>query len=178
MKLYLREVNANDKQELLQMVNEIENDIIEDKFEGFRDIQNLKEDNYKDFLIEREHNKNMKLYKPNLVNQTTFLLVDDNNHIYGGTNLRHELNTNLFNYGGHIGYLIRPSERRKGYGTLILSLVLRECQKLGIKKVLITCREENIASSKVIEKNNGIYENSMFNENDNKTYRRYWIDLH
>ncbi len=178
MQLYLREINKNDQGELLQMVNEIKNDTIEDKFEGFRDIQYLNEENFNDFLIEREHNKNMKLYRPDLVNQTTFILVDDSNHIYGGTNLRHELNDNLLNFGGHIGYLIRPSERRKGYGTLILSLVLKECQKRGITKVLVTCREGNIGSAKVIEKNQGIYENSKKKVEDNKIYRRYWIELH
>ena len=177
MNLYLREVKDYDKNELLEMVEEIKNDILLDKIEGFRDIQNLTKDNFDDFLIEIEHNKDMKKYKPQFVNQTTYLLVDDNNHIYGGTNIRHELNDNLLNFGGHIGYLIRPNERRKGYGTLILKLVLDECKKLGINKVLLTCREENIGSAKVIENNNGIYENSKYKEEDHETYRRYWINI-
>lgn len=177
MKLYVREVTINDKKELLEMVDEIKNDIIEDKFEGFRDLSNLTSDNFDEFLIEREHNKTMKLYKPHLVDQTTFLLVDDNNHIYGGGNIRHELNEDLLLYGGNIGYLIRPSERKKGYGTLLLKLLLDECKKFGINKVLVTCREENIGSAKVIENNNGIYENSKYKEEDHETYRRYWINI-
>lgn len=177
MNLCIREINENDKIELLEMVEEIENDVIEDKFEGFRNIKGLTSDNYNDFMLNLEKNKNTKLYYPDRVDQTTFILVDDNNHIYGGTNLRHELNEGLLLHGGHIGYLIRPSERMKGYGSIILKLVLVECKKMGIDKALVTCREENIGSAKVIEKNGGVYENSKINPDDNKTYRRYWIDV-
>jgi predicted acetyltransferase len=173
--LYLREVKRSDKEELLKMVEEIKNDVIPDKFEGFRIIENLTNDNFDDFLIELEHNKTMKSFRPEWVDQTTFILVDDNDHIYGGTNVRHELNYELFNYGDHVGYLIRPSERRKGYGTLILKLALNECKKLGINHVLLTCREDNIGSAKVIENNNGIYEGSKYQ--NNIPYRRYWISI-
>lgn len=173
--MYLREINETDKYELLDMVKEIENDIVEDKFEGFRNIKDLTEEKFNSFLEELKKNKNMKLYKPNLVDQTTYILTDENNHIYGGTNIRHELNEDLLNHGGHIGYLIRTTERKKGYGTLMLKLALEKCKLLHIEKVLVTCREENIGSAKVIENNNGIYENSFTNIKDGKTYRRYWI---
>ena len=177
MNLYLREINEHDKKELLEMVEEIRNDVLDDKFEGFRNISDLTTDNYDDFLKELEKNKNMKLYKPHMVDQTTFILVDDNNHIYGGTNVRHELNEGLLIHGGHIGYLIRPSERKKGYGSLMLKLTLDECSRLGINKVLVTCRETNKGSAKVIENNGGIYENSLKNTDDDKLYRRYWINI-
>ena len=57
----------------------------------------------------------------------------------------------------------------------MLKLALEKCKLLHIEKVLVTCREENIGSAKVIENNNGIYENSFTNTKDGKTYRRYWI---
>ena len=76
-----------------------------------------------------------------------------------------------------MSYLIRPSERRKGYGSLLLKLALAECKKLNMEKVLITCHEENKGSAKVIEDNGGIYENSKENKEENKTYRRYWIEI-
>ncbi len=177
MNLYLREINESDKKELLEMVEEIKNDVLEDKFEGFRNIKDITPDNFDDFLMELEKNKNMKLYKPYLVDQTTFILVDDNNHIYGGTNVRHELNERLLTHGGQIGYLIRPSERKKGYGSLMLKLTLIECNKFGIDKVLLTCREENKGSAKVIENNGGVYEKSMKDTENNKIYRRYWINI-
>ncbi len=176
MELYLREIVKDDQKELLEMVKEIENDILEDKYEGFRNIEGLTSTNFDDFLIDLEHSKDAKKYKPDRVDQTTFVLVDKDNHIYGGTNLRHELNEGLLLHGGHIGYLIRPTERRKGYGTLILKLVLNECQKRNIFHVLVTCKEENIGSARVIEKNGGIYEDSHLNPDDHKIYKRYWIN--
>jgi predicted acetyltransferase len=175
--VYLREITLDDKGEILEMIDEINRDTLEDKFEGFRHLAKVNSDNYEDYLIELEHNKNMKLYKPEYEDQTTFVLVDDNNHIYGGVDIRHKLNDNLLKFGGNIGYLIRPSERRKGYGTKILALMLKECSKLGLNKVLVTCREQNIGSAKVIEKNGGIYENSLTKESENTTYRRYWINI-
>lgn len=176
MNIFIRELTKEDKKELLAMIDEINNDTIEDKFEGFRNIEGVTEENYNDFLIDLEKNKNIKLYKPHLVDQTTYVLVDDNGHIYGGTNIRHELNDNLLIHGGHIGYLIRPTERKKGYATILLNFALEKCKQFNISKVLVTCREENIGSAKVIEKNGGIYENSLKNEKENKIYKRYWIN--
>lgn len=177
MELYLREINENDKKELLDMIHEINNSSDYEKFEGLSNIKNVSENNFSDFLIELKNNKNMKLYKPHLVDQTTYILVDDNNHIYGGANIRHKLNESLLKHGGNIGYLIRPSERGHGYAKLMLKLLLEKCKELNISKVLVTCREENVASEKVIKSNGGIYENSLYSEEKNETYKRYWIDI-
>lgn len=77
--------------------------------------------------------------------------------------------------GGHIGDGIRPSERNKGLGTQMIALALQECQKLGIKKVLMCCDKENIASARTIIKNGGILENEVL---DNGVWiQRYWIEL-
>ncbi|MHC5061982.1 MAG: GNAT family N-acetyltransferase, partial [Planctomycetota bacterium] len=72
--------------------------------------------------------------------------------IIGTCNLRHELNDFLREYGGHIGYSIRPSQRGKGYGSQMLTLALEKALELGIKQVLVTCDDNNIASARVIEK--------------------------
>lgn len=88
------------------------------------------------------------------VPSSTFWLIDDGEFI-GHTNIRHSLNDFLKQIGGHIGYYIRPSARGKGYGTKILELALIEAKKIGIKKALVSCNEDNLASRKVIEKNNG-----------------------
>lgn len=177
MNLFLREITENDKYELLSMIDEINKSNDYEKFEGLSNIKKVTKENFKDFLIELQHNKNMKLYKPNLVDQSTFILVDENGHIYGGTNIRHELNDNLLRHGGNIGYLIRPSERGKGYAKLMLKLTLEKCKELQIPRVLITCKEDNKASAKVIETNGGIYESSLYIEEKNATYRRYWIEI-
>ena len=101
---------------------------------------------------------------------------EDRNIMVGAVNIRHYLNDKLLFDGGHIGNGVRPSERRKGYGTLIISLALKECKKLGINKVLITCYKDNIGSKKSINNNGGILENEVIDE-DGKKVLRYWISL-
>ena len=63
-------------------------------------------------------------------------------------NIRHSLTEHLFNAGGHIGYGIRPSERRKGYATKLLALSLEKAKELNITKALVVCDEVNTASEK------------------------------
>lgn len=87
---------------------------------------------------------------------STYWLVDKNNKILGAIDIRHELNDFLLFRGGHIGYGIRPLERRKGYSSLMLTLALKKCETIGLSKVLITCLKSNIGSIKTITKNQGI----------------------
>ena len=89
--------------------------------------------------------------KEGYVPQTTFWLVDGDKYI-GTFALRHRLTPNLEKIGGNIAYAIRPSERQKGYGYQGLKLCLNEAFKMGLKKVLITCNAENIASYNLIHK--------------------------
>lgn len=103
-----------------------------------------------------------------------FLLDDEADRLLGAVNIRHYLNEYLLQEGGHIGDGIRPSERRKGYGTEIIRLALAECKKLGIEKVLITCDKDNIGSAKAIIKNGGVLENEFVNS-DGEIEQRYWI---
>ena len=115
---------------------------------------------------------------PNRVAQTTYWLVEGDRFI-GEIGIRHKLNESLMNYGGHIGYGIRYSCWGKGYGTKMLSLALKKAKRMGLDKVLITCNDDNYASAKVIENNNGNLENIVTNTIDGKTIqtRRYWIEL-
>ena len=120
-------------------------------------------------------NLEIKEAKDGKVEDSVFFLLDDKrNRLLGAINIRHELNEDLLMYGGHIGDGIRPSERRKGYGTKIIDLALVECRKLGIEKVLITCDKNNEASRKTIINNGGIKENEVLEDND--ITERYWID--
>jgi predicted acetyltransferase len=108
---------------------------------------------------------------------TTFWLVRESNHILGFCHLRHYLNTSLSTEGGHIGYAIRPSERRKGYGTQQLHLLLAECRKLNYEQVLITCDFDNIASQKIIEKNGGIRSGEAISPRSLKKVFHYLVRL-
>ncbi|MHB8934154.1 MAG: GNAT family N-acetyltransferase, partial [Bellilinea sp.] len=91
--------------------------------------------------------------------------------------LRHRLTPLLEEEGGHIGYDIRPSERGKGYATLLLALTLEKARESGMAGVLVTCDEDNIASARVIEKNKGQLLNTVVSQTSGKQVRRYWIDL-
>ena len=111
-----------------------------------------------------------------LVPDSTFFCLDEErNIVVGAVNIRHYLNEALLLNGGHIGDGVRPSERRKGIATKMISLALKECRKLGINKVLMVCDKGNIGSAKSIENNGGILENEVVV--DGVVEQRYWIDL-
>lgn len=116
----------------------------------------------------------------NMVPSTLFAFYVDKK-LVGFLDLRHNIDTTfLEEYGGHIGYGIRPSERNKGYASLMLSYGLIEAFKLGLNKVLITCKENNIASKKVILSNDGYFDrNTVLIENNKKSIvERYYIDFY
>lgn len=110
------------------------------------------------------------------VQATTYWLVDGET-LVGHTNIRHELNEALLQKNGNIGYHIAPDQRRKGYGSKILSLALDKCREFGLEKALVTCDEDNVGSAKVIEKNGGVLENTIQIEGDDFRTKRYWITL-
>ena len=105
---------------------------------------------------------------------STFWLVR-NQAFIGHLQIRHELTDFLKRIGGHVGYAIRPSMWRKGYGTQILTLGLVRAQELGLNRVLVTCDETNIASKKIIESHGGVLEGKTVGIEIPKL--RYWIDL-
>ncbi len=110
------------------------------------------------------------------VPSTDYWLVD-NGEFIGRVNIRHMLNEHLKKMGGHIGYDIRPSKRRQGYGSKILELALPKARELGIDRVLLTCDATNDASRKIIEKNGGVLENQVPNSETGVDKLRFWIAL-
>ena len=111
-----------------------------------------------------------------LVPWTALWLVDEKNSILGVVSLRHHLNDYLRFQGGHIGYTIRPSQRRAGFGAAILALALEEARTLQLERVLLTCDPDNIASARIIVKNGGVFEVDEDPE-PRMPVSRYWIDL-
>ena len=109
-----------------------------------------------------------------LVPANTYFLVSEDKKIIGAINIRHYLNDYLLNFGGNIGYGIRPSERKKGYASLMLSVAVPIAKELGIDRILITCDKKNIGSAKTIMNNGGVLENEVLE--DGKITQRYWIE--
>ena len=102
---------------------------------------------------------------------------EEDDKIVGMLQIRHYFNDYLEKYGGHIGYSVAPSERRKGYASQMLKTALPKCKELGIDKVLITCIDNNEGSRKTILSNGGVYESSVYEPNEKVYLERYWINL-
>lgn len=91
------------------------------------------------------------------VPSTTLWYAQDDTYL-GRLAIRHSLTEWLLNYGGHIGYDVRPTARRRGHATAMLREALPLARALGITSVLITCDTTNVASRKVIEACGGVLE--------------------
>jgi predicted acetyltransferase len=102
---------------------------------------------------------------------TFFWVVDDDDPgtYLGSLSIRHRLTPFLLEVGGHIGYSVRPSARRRGVATAALRAALPEASALGIDDVLVTCDDDNIGSARVIEANGGVLEDVRGDK------RRYWV---
>jgi predicted acetyltransferase len=107
----------------------------------------------------------------------TELCLEVDGEIVGCSRLRFELNARLEQVGGHIGYDVRPSARRRGFGDLMLRLVLPEARGAGLERVLITADADNYPSLRIIEKNGGVFAGEAVSVKSGKLVRRYWIDL-
>ena len=162
--VYLKKLSNNDGIEIYNMLQEISaND------NGFHNkVFGIKFDDYIKWLKKEYAVDNGEL-EDWMVPQTSFWLYDDNEPI-GYGRIRHYLNDNLKNTGGHIGYAIKKSKRGQGYGNKILELLIDECKKLKIYQIQIAANKDNILSNKVILKNGGV----LFKQNKEKNF--YHID--
>ena len=170
-KIRLEQINLKHKNEIIRIKKEYDN--YKEDYNGAFFIKEF--NNYEELIRRLDNYANCIMDNPNYVPYTCYVAVTENGEIVGVGSLRHELNDYLKQYGGHIGYSVVPSERKKGYGTKILSLLLKEAKNKKINNVLVTCEIDNIGSAKVIENNKGLLENKI--EHDNKTTCRYWIKI-
>lgn len=133
---------------------------------------------YLDWLKNTEQNRSPKTVRTDWVVSDTFLAIcKSDGRLIGIIDIRHSLD-NLFlsQYGGHIGYSVRPSERQNGYATEMLAQILNYAENIGLKKVMLGCYSDNIASKRTIEKCNGkLFENKPYI--DGKMMDVYWIEL-
>ena len=111
---------------------------------------------------------------PGWVHCTYWWIVEDD-EVLGAVALRHELNELLLEGGGHIGYGVRPSARRRGLASFALGGVLPYAAKLGLTRVLVTCNVTNEGSRRTIERHGG--ELDDIRDTELGRMRRYWITL-
>ncbi len=120
--------------------------------------------------IEKDRLSNLQVHA-----STFFSVRKADSKIIGSIQLRHSLSPSLAESGGHIGYGIRPSERRKGYGRQQLSLALDVARDRGLSKVMITCNKANTASGKTARSCGGVLTREGMYEG--ALEQTYWITL-
>ena len=143
---------------------------------GSRGLHNY--DNYEDWLwlvkeCEKPDNNLLGVQA-----STYFAIRETDEAVVGCIELRHTLNESLSVLGGHIGFSVVPTERRKGYATEMLKQMLAETKKTGLEKVLLTCDTDNVGSYKTIEACGGVREQEVPFELDGETYYKYWISVY
>ena len=106
-----------------------------------------------------------------------FYLCYEGSRIVGVFSLKFELTDFLLNYGGHIGYATRPSDRGRGIATQMLKQGLALARAFGMARILCICDNDNYASEKVILNNGGVFEDERFDPDENVTVKRFWIPL-
>lgn len=123
-------------------------------------------ESYAQWLDAVTRNTNPETVNPDWVVTDTFFAVrKSDGKIIGIIDLRHTLNDFLKNFG-NCGYSVRPTERKKGYATEMLRLMLQTARDAGMQELHISVEQENTASVKVIQKNGGVYERSFSFENE------------
>ncbi len=133
-------------------------------------------ESYPAWLAQVRANSDPATVKPGLVDETLLLAVEpETGGLVGMIDIRHRLNDHLLLHGGHIGYSVRPSQRRKGYATAMLAQALDLCRERGMDRVLVTCDRKNTASARVIQANGGKLENEV--QDGDRVTQRYWITL-
>jgi predicted acetyltransferase len=144
---------------------------------GSGGLEKFPDDDYEGWLGKLEREGDEKTVDPGKVPASTFFAIRrEDQKIVGMINLRRRLNDYLLKWGGHVGYCVRPTERRKGYASEMLCLALGYCGELGLEKTLVTCNKDNIPSAKIIQRNGGVLENEAFNEDTSSWFQRYWIE--
>ena len=136
----------------------------------------LKESTYEKWLEKLVDAIDIANMQENKVPDLTYFYVrESDDRIVGMINIRLALNDFLRKEGGHIGYAVRPTERRKAFGTDMLAEGIKVCERIGIHEVLVSCDKENIASSGVIKNNGGVLKDEFYSRTYDEILQMYVI---
>ena len=171
--LFLKKATIEDKEEVLKFRDELLSFGGEINGEGGIAREDI---SYEDWLQKLETYSDPNTVPEGKVRGDHFLTIrKKDNRIVGMVNVRYDLNEFLTNFGGHIGDCVRPTERNQGYATEQIKLAIEYLNDCGVDRILMTCKDTNIASAKSIEKNNGVLENKI-TDAEGILFRRYWIE--
>lgn len=161
--IQLRRPCLEDKTAILEMISEFHK-----TDGGIEGLWNLSNENIPyEYWLESNQLQEMGLLQNKV--PAIQLVACENDEVIGFLNVRLRLNDNLLKRGGHIGYSVRPSKRRKGKAKEMLKLGIKFAHTKNINPILVTCHRTNIASRLVILANGGVLENTL------EGFERYWI---
>lgn len=167
--------NLTYKEKAIQFINEFYEHNSEINGSGALD-RYLNESIYEEWLAKVLSDMDIaNIEKPRVPALTYFYVREEDDKIIGMINIRLALNDFLREEGGHIGYSIRPTERRKHYATEMLKEALKVCDTIGIKEVLVTCDKSNPASAGVIRNCGGELDAEFYSEAFQEIIQRYLI---
>lgn len=160
---------ADNENDVISFYNEFEKN--GENCIGYSDYKN-----YSEWLTEKQNRRTGKNLPDGYVREN-FYLCYAGSEMIGVFSLKFELTEYLLNYGGHIGYAVRPSARRRGYATQMLHNGLDIARKLNFGRIICICNEDNPSSEKVILKNNGKFIDRKYDPDESVFVKRYSIDL-
>ncbi|GMQ60532.1 GNAT family N-acetyltransferase [Vallitalea sediminicola] len=153
-------------------------------------IEDVKETGYESYELYTKAEKDFNEFIKDLLDSSkginipegwvpcsSFWLVDNVGEVIGVIRIRHSVDSEFLQMIGHIGYEIKSTHRKKGYGSKLVELGLLEARKLGLEEVIITCDENNIGSKRIIEKFKGKYIKSFFDDESESNVLQYRVGV-
>jgi predicted acetyltransferase len=129
------------------------------------------------FLQECRDGEDPAKVPPEFVPQSIYWVINDAGKVIAIVRVRHRLNERLLQYGGHVGYYVRPSKRGKGYGKEALRLALEPLRQLKVPRALLTVNPANTHSIRVVLANGGVEDSQGVDPISKEVVNRYWIAL-
>lgn len=157
----LIKLSSNDGMDIFEMlkgIGKVENSFTNPTYE-------MTFSEFKEWLKQQEHWDNGEDLPEGYVAQSIYWLYDGVNPV-GIGKIRHALTDDSRKNGGNIGYAISSLHRGKGYGGIILKLLLEEAQKIGVNEIILTIDKNNIPSKNICEKNGGV----LIDENNDRWF--------